>query len=75
MDKAIETNYSKAPARKVNQNRNQASDYSSSGGKAPKGGKQKLTMSDCTPQELQLREVFATDDKFLESVQNSRKGV
>jgi len=75
VDKAIETNYSKAPARKVNQNRNQASDYSSSGGKAPKGGKQKLTMSDCTPQELQLREVFATDEKFLESVQNSRKGV
>lgn len=75
VDNAIETNYSKAPTKKVNQNRSQASDYSSSGGKAPRGGKQKLTMADLSSDELKLREVFATDEKFLESVQNSRKGV
>ncbi len=75
VDNAIETNYSKAPTKKVNQNRNQASDYSSSGGKARKGGKQKLVMTDCTSEELRLREVFATDEKFLQSVQDSRKGV
>jgi hypothetical protein len=41
------------------------------------GGKRdsKITMSQVTPAEMKLRDVFASDEAFLTAVSNSRKGV
>lgn len=73
VDEKVSSKYSAKP--KVNHNRNGASDYSGSSGSAPRGKDKKLSMDDVTPQEMVMREVFATDAVFLKSVQNSRKGV
>jgi hypothetical protein len=56
----------------VNRNRNRASSHTTNGGGGGSRTK-KLSMSDCTSDELKFREVFATDAKFLKTVENNRK--
>jgi hypothetical protein len=61
------------PKPKVNHNRNNPSRHSNNSG----GGNSrdaKLTMQDCTSEELKFRELFVTDEKFLKTVANNRKG-
>ncbi len=61
---------------RVNPNRNNPSDFSS-GGRNGGGAARvtKITMKDCTQDELNMREVFETDEAFLKTVTNIRKGV
>lgn len=64
------------PGNRVNPNRNNPSDFSS-GGRNGGGDARvtKITMKDCTQDELNMREVFETDEAFLKTVTNIRKGV
>lgn len=65
----------KFPNKRTNANPNRFSDPetlpSKSGGKSS----QKLSMSQVTSDEKKLRSFFPSDEKFLEAVTNSRKGV
>jgi hypothetical protein len=56
----------------VNHNRTKASSHTTNGGGGGSRTK-KLTMADCSSDELKFREVFATDAKFLKTVENNRK--
>jgi len=60
------------PKAKVNPNRINPSRHANNSG----GGSReaKLSMSDCTSDELKYRELFNTDEKFLKTVANNRKG-
>lgn len=69
----VDDNPGGKPKKKVNHNRNNPSRHSNNSG----GGNSrdtKLTMQDCTSEELKFRELFVTDEKFLKTVANNRKG-
>ena len=58
---------------RVNPNRNLPSDVSGSSGQSTRRAK-KLSMNDMTSDEMKFRAIFPSDESFLKSIENDRKG-